>query len=84
LPSGAERLATSPLTDNFAIRFAENVWGVQYHPEFSAPVMSEYIHYRSDDIRAEGLNPERLLDKTTDTEDASSVLLRFANMVKKE
>ena len=84
LPPGAERLATSPLTDNFAIRFAENVWGVQYHPEFSAPVMSEYIHYRSDDIRAEGLNPERLLDKTTDTEDASSVLLRFANMVKKE
>ena len=82
LPPGAERLATSPLTDNFAIRFAENVWGVQFHPEFSAPVMSEYIHYRADDLRAEGLSPERLLDKTTDTDEANSVLLKFANMFK--
>ena len=79
LPPGAERLVTSPLTENFAIRFAENVWGVQFHPEFSAPVMSEYIHYRADDLRAEGLSPERLLDKTTNTDEANSVLLKFAN-----
>jgi len=80
LPPGAERLATSPLSDNFAIRFAENVWGVQFHPEFSAPVMSEYIRYRADDLREEGLNPDRLLDRITDTEEANSVLLKFANM----
>jgi len=80
LPPGAERLATSPLDDNFAIRFAENVWGVQFHPEFSVPVMSKYIQYRAEAIREEGLSPERLLEKTTDAEDAKTVLRQFAAM----
>ena len=84
LPPGAERLATSPLDDNFAIRFAENVWGVQFHPEFYVPVMSEYIQYRAEAIREEGLNPECLLEKTTDTEDANSVLRKFAAMYREE
>ncbi|MCP4048956.1 MAG: glutamine amidotransferase [Gammaproteobacteria bacterium] len=81
LPPGAERLATSPLDDNFAIRFAENAWGVQFHPEFSGVVMSEYIHYRSEAIREEGLNPEELLEKVTETAKANSVLGVFAELV---
>lgn len=80
LPPGAQRLATSPLDDNFAIRFAENAWGVQFHPEFSRPVMSEYIRYRADALREEGLNLEQLLDKTTDTEEAKTVLQVFATI----
>jgi GMP synthase (glutamine-hydrolysing) len=81
LPLGAERLAISPLDNNFAIRFAENVWGVQYHPEFSSTVMSEYIHYRSDAIREEGLNPQQLLKNTTETVEANSVLRVFTKLV---
>jgi GMP synthase (glutamine-hydrolysing) len=84
LPSGAESLATSPLDDNFVIRFAENVWGVQFHPEFSAPVVSEYIQYRAEALREEGLSPECLLEKTTDTEDAKTVLRQFAAMYREE
>jgi GMP synthase (glutamine-hydrolysing) len=80
LPPGAARLATSPLDDNFVIRFTENVWGVQFHPEFSAPVMSEYIHHRAGAIREEGLDPEHLLENTTETEEASLVLRRFVDM----
>jgi len=82
LPPGARRLASSPFDNNFVIRFAENVWGVQFHPEFSVPVMSEYIRYRSDAIREEGLNPEQLLEKITDTREAKSVLRVFADMLK--
>ncbi len=81
LPPGAERLATSPLDNNFAIRFAENAWGVQYHPEFSGAIMSEYIRYRSDAIREEGLNPEELLEKITETAEAKSVLKTFVDLV---
>ena len=80
LPPGAERLAASPLDDNFVIRFAENAWGVQFHPEFSGPVMSEYIRCRADALQKEGLNPERLLENTTDTEEAKSILKKFAEM----
>jgi GMP synthase (glutamine-hydrolysing) len=83
LPPNAERLATSPLDDNFAIRFSENAWGVQYHPEFSRPVMSEYINYRSDALREEGLDPRQLLSKVTETDQATSVLKKFTGLVMK-
>ena len=83
LPEGAERLATSPLDDNFIIRFKDNVWGVQFHPEFSAPVMAEYIRFRADALREERLNPEQLQGKITDTEEAKTVLKKFAEMYTK-
>jgi GMP synthase (glutamine-hydrolysing) len=81
LPPGAQRLAISPLDDNFAIRFTENAWGVQFHPEFSAPVMSDYIRYRADDLREEGLNPEQLKANVTETEEAGSVLRKFVELL---
>jgi GMP synthase (glutamine-hydrolysing) len=83
LPPGAQRLATSPLDDNFSIRYADNVWGVQFHPEFSAPVMSDYIRYREPALREEGLNPGQLLDLVTETKEANSVLKKFAELVQK-
>jgi len=81
LPPGAERLATSPLDDNFAIRFADKVWGVQFHPEFSAPIMSKYINFRAEAIRQEGLDPDELLGNLADTKLAKSVLKSFANLL---
>jgi GMP synthase (glutamine-hydrolysing) len=81
LPPNAVRLATSPLDDNFAIRFSEQAWGVQYHPEFSGPIMSKYIKYRSEALREEGLDPDQLLAKVTETEQALSVLKKFAELV---
>jgi len=81
LPPDADRLATSPLDDNFAIRFSDKAWGVQFHPEFSAPVMSAYIKLRSEEIRAEGLNPEQLRSNVTDTPKAKSVLKKFVEII---
>jgi GMP synthase (glutamine-hydrolysing) len=84
LPPGAIRLAASPLDENFAIRFADKAWGIQFHPEFSAPVTSDYIRYREDDLRAEGLNPEQLLGRTRDTIEANSVLHKFTELVRNQ
>ena len=81
LPLNATRLATSPRDDNFAIRFAENAWGIQFHPEFSAPVMLEYIRHRADAIRGEGQDPDHLLAQVMDTPQARSTLRRFKTMV---
>jgi len=82
LPPGAEQLAKSPLDNNFVIRFAENVWGVQFHPEFSRAVMAEYIRYRAAALREEGLNPEQLLSEITNTDKAQSVLQKFVELIK--
>jgi GMP synthase (glutamine-hydrolysing) len=81
LPPGAKRLATSPLDNNFAIRFAAKVWGVQFHPEFSGSIVSDYIGYRADELRGEGLDPEQLLANVTETEAAHSVLRKFASLI---
>jgi len=81
LPPGATRLVTSPRDDNFAIRFAKNAWGIQFHPEFSEPVMQEYIRHRSDAIRSEGQDPDHLLAQVTDTPQARSTLPRFKTIV---
>lgn len=83
VPPGAKRLATSPLDDNFAIRFTRNAWGIQFHPEFSAPVMADYIRYRKDALIEENLNPGQLLGQVTDTEEASSILKKFTELVQK-
>jgi len=82
LPPGAKRLATSPLDDNFSIRYAEKVWGVQFHPEFSPPIMSDYIRYRQADLREEGLNPEQLMAKSRRTAEAKTVLQKFTELVR--
>jgi len=82
LPKGAERLAISPLDDNFAIQFAENAWGVQFHPEFSGPVMSGYIQCRAEALLEEGLDPELLLGKTNEAAEAKSVLRRFVELIR--
>lgn len=84
IPRGAQRLATSPLDDNFAIRFTDNAWGIQFHPEFSAPVMSDYIRYRKGALLKEDLNPGQLLDQVRDTEEAKSVLKKFTELVQKQ
>lgn len=81
LPPNAKSLATSERDDNFVIRFADKAWGVQYHPEFSAPVMWEYLTRRADAIRSEGQDPDVLRSKVTDSETARSVLRKFATML---
>jgi GMP synthase (glutamine-hydrolysing) len=80
-PSGAIRLATSPRDDNFVLRYAEKVWGLQFHPEFSAAVVKDYIRYRAAALRDEGLDPEALLAAVTQTQAAASVLKRFTRLL---
>lgn len=81
LPAGAQRLACSPRDDNFAARFSENAWGVQFHPEFSAAVMQQYILHRAEALRSEGFKPAELLQQVTDTPQARSVLPTFKALI---
>lgn len=81
LPPGAVRLASSPQDKNHAFRFGARAWGVQFHPEFGADVMSGYIRARSHVIRAEGLDPELLANRVTETPLVHGLLGRFASFV---
>lgn len=80
-PPGAKPFLNSPRDDNFALRFADKVWGIQFHPEFSAPVMREYLRLRSESLRREGLDSARLTSGVTATEVAQKVLKVYASLI---
>lgn len=69
LPPGAVRLAQSEGEANQAFRVGSCGWGVQFHPEFSADVMRQYVD-RSD--APDAAHP------VADTPDAAALLKAFA------
>lgn len=77
LPRGASVIASTTLDPHAAIRFAENAWGVQFHPEMDDAIIGDYIVSLRDKLVAEGIDPEALLAARSDTPDAAKVLERF-------
>ncbi len=66
LPEGAVCLASNDVSVNQAFKLGDSVWTVQFHPEFSADVMSLYVEGRAELIRRDavrrGLDPEAHLE----------------------
>lgn len=81
LPPGAIRLAGSDQEMNQAFRIGSAAWGVQFHPEFTVPVMRAYLSRLGPDLQREGLDPQALSDSITETPQASALLARFASLV---
>jgi GMP synthase (glutamine-hydrolysing) len=82
LPPGAELLASSDLDPHHAFRVpGRPAWGLQFHPEFSAAVTRGFIEARRDDLRAEGLDPDRLLTGVRETPWGNAILARFTQLV---
>ena len=80
LPEGATVLARSTLDPHHAFRWRGDVWGVQFHPEFSATHMRGYIRARADALRAEGASPPALVAGVRATPQAREVLRRFVRV----
>jgi GMP synthase (glutamine-hydrolysing) len=77
LPEGAEPLATSAGDDHQCIRFSDTCYGVQFHPEFDSEVMKGYVEARAELIAAEGLDPDAMLARASDTPMSGQVLRNF-------
>ena len=58
----------------------ECAWGVQFHPEFSAPVMRMYVDIQSEVIRGQGQDPNRMLEKV-EPSPARQILERFGSLL---
>jgi GMP synthase (glutamine-hydrolysing) len=82
LPPGAVRLASNHWDANQAVRFGASAWGVQFHPEFDAAIIQEYITQYREMLAAEGQDPDRLLTRASDTEFGPLLLGRFSGMVR--
>ncbi|WP_235041606.1 glutamine amidotransferase [Vreelandella profundi] len=64
-----------------ALRYGPRQWSVQFHPEFTAPVMRAYLERQRASLRDQGEEPEALLASVVDCQAASSLLKRFLTFV---
>lgn len=81
LPRGARRLASSKKDRNQAFVVGDCAWGVQFHPEFDAGVVREYIHHGREELLRQGQDPEELAARSVDTVFGGELLKRFAAIV---
>ncbi len=80
LPPGAVVLAHTEVEPCHAFRVKGNVWGVQFHPEFSETVMRAYLEWYRSQLARDGTDADRLLESVRPSP-ASEVLIRFAAQV---
>lgn len=81
LPPGAHVLARTELEPHAAVRFADAVWGVQFHPEMDGSIIRAFLEERRALLENEGLDAEALLRTVDDAPAGASVLRRFVEMV---
>lgn len=77
VPEGATVLASSAQDGCHAFRWGEGVWGVQFHPEFSAGHMRGYVHARREALAREGTCPKQVSRLVGAAPHARRVLRRF-------
>jgi len=80
LPQHALRLAGNEFEPHHAFRVGRCAWGVQFHPEFSAAVMRDFIEHLAPDLRRQNREPDVLAAAVTQTPAAASVLRLFAEI----
>ena len=59
LPPGTMVLARTPDDELQAARFAPTVWGVQWHPEAGAEIVSSWADHDRDEVHERGLDVDR-------------------------
>lgn len=84
LPPGAVRLASNPWDPNQAVRFSASAWGVQFHPEFDADIIREYIQTFEALLREEGQDTEALRRTAADTPFGGTILRQFSRLTTRQ
>lgn len=82
LPQGLTLLASNPHDAYQAYRAGARAWGIQFHPEFSADIIREYLHARRERLLAEGLDADRLAAQARQTDHGTRLLRRFAALAR--
>lgn len=83
LPRGAVLLASNAHDPVQAFRWRDHVWGVQFHPEFSAKVMQGYIKAQRAALKEESRDLGALRSAvTTAGEDSKTILRNFGRLIR--
>jgi GMP synthase (glutamine-hydrolysing) len=77
LPAGATLLASSDMDPHHAFSIGRQAWGVQFHPEFNAGVLRDYIGRFAPALGRQGVDIDRLLADVRETPRSEGLLRRF-------
>ncbi|MGC9348520.1 MAG: glutamine amidotransferase [Anaerolineae bacterium] len=80
LSTGARVLASSAMDPHLAFAVGDRAWGVQFHPEFDADVVSAYIRKEAVVLTAEEQQPTHLVTTVRETPYGRTILRRFAQL----
>jgi GMP synthase (glutamine-hydrolysing) len=77
LPPGARLLAGNTFEPHQAFSLGQNIWGLQFHPEFNADILRRYIRYDKKRLEKDGYDIQKILGSVSDTPYGKIVLKRF-------
>lgn len=80
LPQEAVALGFNEHDQHQMVRFSPLIWGVQFHPEFDAPIMKSYIIEQEEELSALGFDIEMLLEEVVDTSASNALLEAFVQI----
>ena len=78
LPENAVKLAESSLDRHHAFRIGNCTWGVQFHPEFSADIMTDMLANVKEELGSALFNKKQ--QQVVETDDARKILVQFARI----
>jgi GMP synthase (glutamine-hydrolysing) len=81
LPPAARLLAKNAFEPHHAFVIHDNIWGVQFHPEFNAGVMLSYIEEESRSLVQAGLDIDKLKKSLNDHTYGRCLLRQFISLV---
>jgi GMP synthase (glutamine-hydrolysing) len=80
LPDNAVILAANQHDPHQAVRFGDKIWGVQFHPEFTADVTRDYLNQQLELLTEYDQDSTYLLEQVSDTPESNALLRRFAEL----
>ncbi len=81
LPANAAILAASDKDSHHAFRVGKNAWGVQFHPEFDARIVTAYAEYYAPALAEQGVAAAQSLARIRETPQVKAILARFGRMI---
>ena len=81
LPDNATVLACNDYEPHQAFRIGENIWGLQFHPEFTADVCKVYLKHQQEPLEELGRDFEQLTGQVSETPDSTALLKRFVELI---
>lgn len=81
LPEGAKVLAHNDFEPHQAFVLGENIWGVQFHPEFNADIMHRYIDEQAEKITHKDHDIDLIHDYVRENNFGKQLLERFIELL---